>query len=122
MYLSRDYTRGGVRGASKYRNRKTIVEGREFASKAEATRYGELRVLERAGVIESLEMQPKFPLEVNGSHVCTYIADFRYRDKETGEMVVEDVKSRHTRKLPVYRIKKKLMHACCGIEITEVVR
>jgi len=34
--------------------------------------------------------------------------------------VIEDVKSPVTRKLPAYRLKKRLMLACHGITIVEV--
>jgi hypothetical protein len=50
--------------------------------------------------------------------VCTYIADFVYRNSQHQE-VVEDVKSEITRKNPVYRIKKKLVKAIFGVDISE---
>lgn len=59
----------------KYHNRKTIVDGITFDSKAEAERYKELKRLELIGVIKGLELQ---------------------------------------------KLKKKLMRAVYGIEITEV--
>src|SRR3990172_3854168 len=46
-----------------------------------------------------------------------YNPDFSYR--KSG-LVVEDVKSPVTRKLPAYRLKKKLMLACYGITIVEI--
>ena len=51
---------------SKYGNKKTIVDDIEFDSIAEARRYRELKLLEAAGEIEGLVLQPPFPLEVNG--------------------------------------------------------
>jgi hypothetical protein len=116
---------------SKYRNRKTEVDGIVFDSKKEAERYGELTLLEKAKKIEDLELQPKFPVEVNGQKICTYIADFRYKEKLYVNFAqedwhvgtadrIEDVKSEATRKLPVYRLKKKLVEAQYGITITEV--
>jgi hypothetical protein len=46
-----------------------------------------------------------------------YIADFVYiRD---GRQVVEDAKSPHLRKDPVYRLKKHLMKSVHGIDIVE---
>jgi hypothetical protein len=47
---------------NKYRNIKTIVDGITFASKKEAKRYSELKLLERAGMITDLELQPAFNL------------------------------------------------------------
>jgi hypothetical protein len=102
----------------KYRNRKTTVGGIEFDSKREAERWSELLAMQAAGLIAGLRRQVRFPLVVNGQRVCAYVADFVY--VMGGRRVVEDVKSEFTRRLPVYRIKRKLMFACHGIEIQEV--
>ena len=99
---------------NKYRAVKTIVDGITFDSKAEARRYGNLKILERAGTIDSLELQPRYDLVVNGSKCGFYKADFRYN--EDGRQVVEDVKGMKT---PVYNLKKKLIKAIYGIEIYE---
>ena len=104
---------------SKFRNVKTEVDGNIFASKAEATRYVYLKALLRVGGIDALELQPRFNLVVNGQKVCAYIADFRYRRVSTGDVIVEDVKSKPTR-TPEYRIKKKLLKALYNTEIVEV--
>lgn len=100
---------------SKYRNKKTEVDGVTFASKKEATRYLILKERLKAGEIASLELQPKYPMVVGGVKVCVYVADFRYR--EGGESVTEDVKGCKT---AVYRIKKKLLKALHGIDVREV--
>ena len=69
---------------------------------------------QKAGEIDELARQVRFRLDVNGVHVAVYVADFTYvRD---GERITEDVKGAIT---PVYRLKKKLMKACHGIEILE---
>lgn len=103
---------------SKYGNRKTEVDGIRFDSSAEAKRYGELKLLEAQGAIVELQLQPRFPLMVNGEKVGTYSADFQYRDSN-GRLVVEDVKGMPT---TVYRLKKRLMKAVHGIDIQEVTR
>jgi hypothetical protein len=106
---------------NKYGNRKTVVDGITFASKAEARRYLELMMLQRGGAISQLELQPRFPMVVNGVKVCTYVADFSYSENGLGTVItVEDVKSEATCKLPVFRIKKKLMLALYGIDVQEV--
>jgi hypothetical protein len=102
---------------SKYGNKKTVVDGVTFASQKEAQRYGVLKLLERAKDIIELELQPRYPLVVNGVKVCTYVADFRYRYKTSGQLVVEDVKGMKT---PAYKIKKKLLKALTGINVREV--
>jgi hypothetical protein len=103
----------------KFRNTPTEVDGVRFDSKREAARWGELRLLERAGEISDLKRQQPFPMKVNGQHVCNYLADFVYRD-HAGKVVVEDVKSPVTRKDPTYRLKAKLLKACHGLEVREI--
>ena len=91
-----------------------------FPSKAEGDRYEQLLEMQAAGMIDSLELQPDYPCYVNGTLICTYRADFRYRIKprQFGQRVlVEDVKGMVT---PVYAIKKKLVLALHGVEILEL--
>jgi hypothetical protein len=99
----------------KYGAQKTVVDGITFASKAEAARYGELRMLERGKAIRDLTLQPRFPLVVNGRKVGTYVADFAYHGADDVR-VVEDVKGVRT---PVYLLKRKLFEALYGLTITE---
>lgn len=104
---------------NKYRAVKTVFNGREYDSKKEAARAAELQLLRDSGEIALLFEQQRYSLDVNGEYIADYISDFSYTTKD-GERVIEDVKSAHTRKLPVYRIKKKLMKAIYNIEIKEV--
>lgn len=94
------------------------IDGRTFDSKAEARRYEHLKAEQAAGRIAALRCQVRFPLRVNGVRVCAWCADFVYL--RNGVRIVEDVKSEITRRHPVYRLKKKLVAACLGIEIVEV--
>ena len=48
---------------NKYGARKTVIDGITFDSKREAIRYQELKLLERAGEIKDLELQPKYILQ-----------------------------------------------------------
>ena len=96
---------------SKYRNRRTEVDGIQFDSKLEAQRYKQLKLMEMAGEISDLQLQHKFVLlggyrNGDGKYIrpITYVCDFKYQDAG-GRMVVEDVKGMKT---DVYRIKKKL--------------
>lgn len=73
-------------------------------------------MLERAGEIHGLILQPEFPIIVNGKKICKYIADFRYVNRDI-ETVVEDAKGVKT---DVYRLKKKLVEALYGITVQEV--
>jgi len=109
--------RGAKMKPSKYRNIKVEYDGVHFDSKRERDRYQELKLLERAGEIRDLILQPAFPLIVNGHKIGTYRGDFQYTECASGEQIVEDVKGVRT---PVYRLKKKIVAALYGIEIREV--
>ena len=94
---------------SKYHSKKVAIDGHVFDSKKEADRYCELRLLERAGEISNLRLQPRYLLQPaftcdgNAYRKIEYVADFEY--VENGRTVVEDVKGMRTE---VYKIKKKL--------------
>ena len=107
---------------NKYLNKKTEIDGITFDSKKEAKRYGELKLLERAGQIDTLTLQPKFTLipsqrrdDGKAERPCVYIADFMYR--ENGQFVVEDTKGFKTAD---YIIKRKLMLKEHGITVREI--
>ncbi len=94
---------------SKYNNKKVIVEDYVFDSIQESRRYKELKLLERTGKIQNLELQPHFLLQdsfrKNGKtfRKIEYIADFKYI--ENGKTIVEDVKGIQTE---VFKIKHKI--------------
>lgn len=95
---------------SKYRNRRTEVDGVLFDSKGEAQRWQELRLLEQAGEIRDLRRQVKFVLQDafvaagTREREIAYIADFVYSEGST--TVVEDFKGVKT---AVFKIKRKLL-------------
>lgn len=101
---------------NKYRNKITVYDGIRFASKKEAKRYTELKLLAQLGAIQALELQVPFVLvpKQPGERECKYIADFVYTDN--GERIVEDCKGKKTRE---YIIKRKLMRWVHGITILE---
>lgn len=109
---------------SKYRARKTVVDGITFDSKREAERYSELKGAENVGLIRCLKRQVRYELipaqrDSNGKSLfrpVTYVADFTYYTPE-GELIVEDVKGFRTKE---YVLKKKMMYAFKGIKIIEV--
>lgn len=102
---------------SKYRNRKVERDGLTFDSVKEANRYAQLMLLQRAGQIKDLRRQTRWPIRVNGALICHYVSDFDYLDAKTGKAVVEDVKSSFTAKLPVFRLKAKLMAAVNRVQV-----
>ena len=64
-------------------------------------------------------MQVRYDLVVNNINIGFYKADFvTYKHGKVLEVI--DVKSEMTKKLPVYRLKKKLMKAIYGIDIVEI--
>lgn len=111
----------------KYNARRTVVDGIEFASAKEARRYSELLLLERAGKISGLELQPCFLIEINGEPVRApadkmgrrgppyrVYLDFAYMDTATRRYVVEDTKGRDT---PMSRLKRQLVEAIHGVTV-----
>ena len=123
---------------SKYYNIKTkTLDGLVFDSYKEASRWEQLRLLERAGKISNLERQVPYELlphqyesyerySKTGKSLpdgkrlierkVEYIADFVYTD-EKGERIVEDAKGIKTKD---YILKRKLMLLVHGIKIREV--
>jgi hypothetical protein len=99
-----------------YARATTCSANHRHPSAKEANRCAELRLLEKGGELGDLKFQPRYKLVVDEVTICTYVADFSYIDVRAQKYVVEDVKGVLT---PVYRLKKKLMMAIHGIEITE---
>lgn len=134
-----EYRKSLLQKPSKYGAKKTECDGYVFDSKRESERYSELKIREAAGEIFGLELQPRFECVVNGKKICTYIADFRYKEYNPPEnikyiqddgsveekvvdftgfkTIVEDVKGMKT---PAYKLKKKLVEALHNIEIKEI--
>jgi hypothetical protein len=128
---------------TKYKAKKTEVDGTTFDSMKEAKRYQELKILEAAGQIKDLRLQVPYELipamrepdtigkrggKIKGKLIeraVIYKADFVYlekldipfSDQEKWEEVVEDVKGMRTKE---YIMKRKLMLYRYGIRIREV--
>lgn len=85
-------------------------------STREANRCNELQLLQAGGEIEGLEVQIPYRFEMNDILICIYKLDFLYRDARTGVIIHEDCKGKRT---DVYVIKRKMMRAFYGIDITE---
>lgn len=117
----------------KYGSRKVRLDGIVFDSKKEAARYCELKLLQRAGRIQNLELQKPFELIPAQREPDTigkrggvkkgkiieqsvkYVADFVYT--ENGQTVVEDTKGFRTKD---YILKRKMMLYFYGIRIKEI--
>jgi len=86
---------------NKYRAQKTRLDGFTFDSKREAAHYAELKLLEKAGHVNAIEVHPRFNLHATGSDgikrkIGQYEADFRYWCCRRKERVVCDVKGYFT--------------------------
>lgn len=110
---------------NKYHSERVTYDYMEFASKKELNRYLELKCLQKAGKIGSINRQVRFELipsqkGKDGKVIerpVYYYADFVYQDYEKGELIVEDAKGVRTKD---YIIKRKLMLYVHGIKISEV--
>lgn len=105
-----------------------------FDSQKEARRYDELLLMQQAGRIQGLRLQPQYTLQESyvtpeGERIraIRYVADFSYQERRLGAggvneswyKVVEDVKSTATRTRE-YELKRKMMMDLRGIRIREV--
>lgn len=87
-----------MKGVNKFGARKSPCQhGHTHASGKEARRCNDLHILQRAGEIVGLEVEPKFTFAVDGKPVkhlngrtAVYTPDFSY--VERGRKVCEDVK------------------------------
>jgi hypothetical protein len=123
------YKQQQARKENKYHARKVVAQGQVFDSEKEYARYLELKLLEKAGEISQLERQVKYDLipkqmDEEGKMIerpTVYVADFQYRDNNTGEFIVEDVKGyRRGQAYAVFSLKRKLLLWRYGIRIREV--
>ena len=118
-----------MRKRHKYGAKPCVIEGIRFASQKEGARYQELRLLEKAGEIHELDVQPRYPLEAlsltgNRSRpLGEYWGDFVYCECDRGErcvqsrLVVEDVKGYDT---PLSKWKRRHVEAQYGIRVVIV--
>lgn len=127
------------KGNNKLNAQKTVVDGITFASKHEANRYCELKLLQRAGKITNLQWQVPYELIPNQyetikeitktgkvkekkvliERAVKYIADFQY--EKDGKTIVEDAKGfKGGATYGVFVLKRKMMFWRYGIVVEEV--
>ena len=94
---------------TKYNAKRVYLDNVWFDSQAEARRYSQLCLLEKAGEIVDLRVHPRYELEspftdaIGERHrAIYYIGDFEYKFPHSGQVVCEDVKGVET---PVFRLK-----------------
>jgi len=87
---------------NKYKAKPKTVNGVKFRSIAEADYYSELLLLESAGVLKILQLQPKVLLT---DAEISWKIDFEILDLSTGECVMHEVKGLETTD---YKLKLRL--------------
>ena len=100
---------------NKYRNKRTARGNLVFASQHEAEVYDLILLRLKAGEIRGFTMQHPFVLPGG----VKYFADFVILNNDQTYAVL-DAKSEATRKDKTYRLKRRQMKECLGIEIVEV--
>lgn len=107
------------------RAKRVEVDGIRFASKKEAARYQQLKLLEKAGDITHLEVHPKFKIVINGSPLRyprtpkgkrgrEVIAEMDFAYFQGQQRVVEDTKGIDE---TVSRLKRALVQHIYGVEV-----
>jgi len=106
---TRRTSKPNAKPTNKHGNKKVEINGIKFDSKMEGKRYRELKLLERAGHITEIELQPEYLLQEGFRYdgkayrSIKYTPDFRY--KKDGDIVVEEVKGFADTS---YKIRKRL--------------
>ena len=99
---------------NKYHARRESIDGYLFDSQAEAARYRELKLLERAGQISMLRVHPRYEIIINEQKICIVEADFEFYDEQQERTRYIDVKGMD---LALSRLKRKLVKALYAMEI-----
>jgi hypothetical protein len=111
-----------------YRTKKVVVDGIVFGSGAESKDYQTLKLLEKAGKVRDLTLQPLFVLQEGFTNAAgrkirpiTYRADFSFFDCDQNRLRVLDTKGWRTDK---YKLKKKMFDYLMrqeGISLEETI-
>ena len=110
----------------KYHNKITVIDNIKFSSMKESQRYLYLKNETKLGIISDLklqvpfELQPSFKINNKTIRKVEYLADFTYKNNDTGEIVIEDVKPSRTFKTATYKLKAKMFAYKYKSEIKEV--
>lgn len=124
---------GEPKKPNKYGARKVVLDGYTFGSELEATRYEQLRLMQKAGEIVYLLVHPHYSFKIKGIEIGRgFTPDFEYQLK-SGEEVVEEVKALSVKQVVKpdgrvvmqerritsrdFGLRRNLMKALHGIEI-----
>lgn len=98
-----------IKGKNWIEAKQTEIDGIIFASKSEAARYSDLKILQLAREISDLTCHTEYPLTILGKCIGHYTDDFSYYEKGSEVLQVEDVKGFTT---PQARLRMKVFEAC----------
>lgn len=101
---------------NKFNAKWTEYNGEKYHSKFEAHYARELDYRLRAGDIKSWRRQIKIPLVVNGSTVCSYVADFEITHND-GSLEIIETKGCWT---DIAKLKWKILLVTYGAEHPDV--
>lgn len=107
-----EYKQLHQKGNSKYKAKKTSIDGHSFDSLKEANYYEELKLRLRVGEIRGFCIQPTFILAPNLKYKADFIV---FNNDGTSEIV--DVKGMKTKE---YSVKKKVFEDKFNLKIKEV--
>lgn len=107
-----EYKQLQQKGKSKYKAKKTSIDGHSFDSIKEANYYEELKLLLKAGEIKGFCIQPTFILAPNLKYKADFIV---FNNDGTSEII--DVKGMKTKE---YIVKKKVFEDKFNLKIREV--
>lgn len=105
---SAEYRKLALQKTAKYRNEPITTPDGWFQSKGEYSRWVELKLLERKGLIKNLKRQTSYRLtdKTRGQRSVFWRPDYQYI--ENGISTVEDFKSPATAKITAFRNKVKM--------------
>jgi hypothetical protein len=107
-----EYKQLQQKGKSKYKAKKTSVDGHSFDSLKEANYYEELKIRLRVGEIRGFCLQPTFILAPSLKYKADFIV---FNNDGTSEII--DVKGMKTKE---YIVKKKVFEDKFNLKIKEV--
>jgi len=110
--------------SSKFNNVKVDIDGHNFDSKKEAEFYGQLKIKKNAGLIKDFQMQVRYDIIVNSIMIGKYFLDFLIENND-GSIEYIDIKGKDSKtnkfiKTGVFALKKRLVEAIYGINISMV--
>ena len=105
-----------------YQATRVEIDGHKFDSKAEAKRYGQLKLAQMGGRVRALKVHPRVPIVINGKKIRRgyMVLDFSYEEIRDGawRTIYEDVKGGADTHLAAFR--REVCEAINGITIDVV--